>query len=519
MRDPSLESGGGVRHADRGLLYATVSFTGASVMILELLGTRVIGPFYGASLYVWTSLISVAMIALAIGYGVGGFLADRVPRFRIAHAIALSALLVALIPPATTPILEATNALGLRGGAFTSALLLFLLPLIFLGMVGPLVIQRSTESLETVGIASGAVYAISTCGSVAGTLLFGFFLLPVVGSRTILYGLSAALFSVAIVLVVLDRRRGRKNSPHPFVFAGLLGLFATGFLGSRSGPPLQRVLYESESLYGRVRVIDDEEHSIRWLLSDSSTIGAKRIPSGHPIFAYLRVLRAVPDLRPEGTDALLIGLGGGFLSSDLERRGIVTDCIEIDPAVARAARKYFRFEPTGRLIVGDGRYEVRRLDRKYDFIFHDCFTGGSVPAHMLSLEMMEELRSLLREGGILALNFYGFARAENARAASSVAKTIAAVFPQVQVVTSIRGCELCDVIFLASDAPFDLASVGSAGDGYPPGWLADHAVDLSEGGGFVITDDFNPLENMQTKKAEAYRATLVERVGLEMLGT
>ena len=73
--------------AGKPLCYLTVAVSGAAVMILELLGTRIIGPFYGVSLYVWSSLIAVTLIALALGYCLGGYLADRAPRVRLAHVL------------------------------------------------------------------------------------------------------------------------------------------------------------------------------------------------------------------------------------------------------------------------------------------------------------------------------------------------------------------------------------------------------------------------------------------------
>jgi hypothetical protein len=127
----------GLARGDRVVLYATVSITGAAVMMLELLGTRIIGPFYGVSLFVWSSLISVTLIALALGYYLGGITADKSCRVRLSHLILLAAFAVAMIPPMAGAVLAATNSLGLRGGAFTSALALFTVPLTLLGMVSP----------------------------------------------------------------------------------------------------------------------------------------------------------------------------------------------------------------------------------------------------------------------------------------------------------------------------------------------------------------------------------------------
>ena len=145
-------------------------------MVIELLGTRLIAPFYGASLYVWSSLIAVTMIALAVGYFVGGHWADRSQRTGLSLIIALAGLFTLLIPWLTRPVLLMTDPLGLRGGAFTSALLLFSPSLTLLGMVGPFAIKLATSKLDGVGSSSGTIYAVSTVGSVIGTLLLGFFL-------------------------------------------------------------------------------------------------------------------------------------------------------------------------------------------------------------------------------------------------------------------------------------------------------------------------------------------------------
>ncbi|NOR79524.1 MAG: SAM-dependent methyltransferase, partial [Methyloprofundus sp.] len=184
----------------------TVFITGASVMVIELLGTRMIAPFYGASIYVWSSLISVTMIALAMGYFIGGRWADSSKRVGLSLIIALAALMTLLIPWVTRPILLATDSLGLRAGAFTSALLLFTPSLTFLGMVSPFAIKLTTKGLDGVGTSSGSIYAVSTVGSVIGTLLLGFFLFPAVGSREILIGVALSLMILAMGVTYYERK-------------------------------------------------------------------------------------------------------------------------------------------------------------------------------------------------------------------------------------------------------------------------------------------------------------------------
>ena len=488
---------------DRLLLYGTVTISGAAVMMLELLGTRIIGPFYGVSLYVWSSLISVALIALALGYYLGGLVADRKTRFRLSHAIALAGLTTAAIPFVCRPVLLWTNDLGLRAGAFTSALLLFALPLTCLGMVGPQVIELAARRAG-VGRAAGSVFAVSTVGSVVGTLLLGFFLLPALGSRVILAGVSAALILLALVVAWYERRWG----------AAAAAALATGALLWLQAAPKPteygdyRLVHQTESHYGWVRVIDDRARRVRWMLSDASVISALRLDTRGPVLSYQKIIAALPSLHPEGRDALLIGLGGGYIAMAFAAQGIATDALELDPAVADAAQQYFLYEPSGALHVGDARYEIRRLNRQYDFIVHDCFTGGSVPSHLLSVEMLNDLDRLLKDDGVLALNFVGFTEGPAAEAVAAVYHTLGAIYPHRLALVSLPGEAFNDFVFLASRRPIALHAAAD--------WLAAHEHPMPTAGE-LITDDFNPLERLQVAKAERYRALLLERMGPMLL--
>ncbi len=504
---------------DRLVLYATVMSTGAAVMVLELLGTRIIAPFYGASLYVWSSLIAVTLIALALGYYLGGWCADHAPRVRLAYLLVAAALTTLAIPLASGPVLMATDALGMRAGAFTSALALFGLPLTCLGMAGPYVIKLATRDLEGVGSSAGGVYAVSTVGSVLGTLALGFYLLPLVGTRRILDGTGIALLVFGIGLGFYQARGARGRW-----IAGPIAAVAGALLLAGSPAPSRMaegfvVRDEAESTYGWVRVVDDEHNGFRLLLSDASSLSAVRQPGGQTVLEYQQLLYVLPLFRPRAAverSALLIGLGGGHVATYMKSRGIVTDTIEIDPAVARAAVNWFGFRPTGRFVVGDARYEVRKLPARYDFIIHDCFTGGAEPFHLLSVEMLRELRAKLADDGLLALNFVGFARGPGAEAAASVARTLAEVFPQQRVFVTAPGAEFTDFVFLASTRPIEFTPQ----DDFERGVLA--GVSRFEqapprAGAIVITDDFNPLEHMQVRKAELYRELFMERVAPALL--
>ena len=504
----------------RAGLYLTVFLTGASVMVIELLGTRLIAPFYGASLYVWSSLISVTMIALAIGYFVGGHWADRAQRTGLSLIIALAALFTLLIPWATRPILLLTDPLGLRGGAFVSSLVLFFPSLTLFGMVCPFAIKLATSQLDDVGTSSGTIYAVSTLGSVVGTLLLGFFLFPWVGSRQILVSLGLLLFVLAVTVAVYEQKRfGKTIAVLPCTLLALAGVcLLPKIVGAGHVDPGGRfnVLSERESLYGYVRVIEERSRDLRFLTADASMIGAANISDGVNRLTYQDIVALIPAIKPSIKKALLVGQGAGHMAMTLsDRYGIVTDTLEIDPAVAHAATTHFGFKPSGRAIVGDARYEIRHLTGPYDLIIHDCFTGGSEPAHLLTVETLQQLQGLLAPQGILALNFVAFGHGEGQQALASVSKTVAQVFSNQSLFISEPGEDFNDFIFLASSQPIDLAS--RALNAEQADWLNKRKFTLDASNGIVLTDNLNPLEHLQAHKSEHYRHLLVDWFGNDLL--
>lgn len=514
MTDNSTQSHG------KTWLYLIVFLTGASVMVIELLGTRLIAPFYGASLYVWSSLISVTMIALAVGYFVGGRWADRAQRTGLSLIIALAALFTLIIPWATRPVLLATDPLGLRGGAFVSALVLFFPSLTMLGMVGPFAIKLATSQLEGVGSSSGSVYAVSTLGSVVGTLLLGFFLFPWVGSRQILVSLGLLLFLLAVAVAVYEQKRfGKTIAVLPCTLLAIASLCLLPKIVGAGHADLKghfSVLSERESLYGYVRVIEDSGRDLRFLTADASMIGAANISDGANRLTYQDIVALIPALKPSIKKALLIGQGAGHMAMTLrDRYGIVTDTLEIDPAVAEAATNYFGFKPNGKAIVGDARYEIRHLAEAYDLIIHDCFTGGSEPAHLLTVETLKQLQGLLAPQGILALNFVAFGQGEGQQALASVSKTVAQVFAHQSLFVSEPGEDFNDYIFLAGGQPIDLTSPTLNAE--QTDWLNKRKFTVVASNGIVLTDNLNPLEHLQTRKSEHYRHVLVDWFGNGLL--
>ena len=192
-------------------------------------------------------------------------------------------------------------------------------------------------------------------------------------------------------------------------------------------------------------------------MKDGSMIGAASLSKGQTLLAYQEIVNLIPALAPSMKHGLIVGLGAGHMANMLYKNyQLTTDTLEIDPAVAEAAVDFFNYQPTGHAIVGDARYEIRHLKGPYDLIIHDCFTGGSEPAHLLTVETLQQLRSLMTDEGILALNFVSFLQDGKNKALASVARTISKVFPHYSVFISEPGEDFNDFIFLASKDPINL---------------------------------------------------------------
>lgn len=159
-------------------LYLAVFIAGAATLMIEILGTRVLAPFYGATVYVWSSLLSVAMAFLALGYIWGGKLADKKPKWSlVSWSLFLAAIFVLLIMKIDAFILIKTQFLGFKFGPLTAAVILFSLPLFFLGTISPLAVKLQVKELSILGTSAGNLYAIATIGSLAGALVSGFYLI------------------------------------------------------------------------------------------------------------------------------------------------------------------------------------------------------------------------------------------------------------------------------------------------------------------------------------------------------
>ncbi len=420
-------------------LFITNFFTGALIMIVELLGTRFIAPSFGASLYIWTALITVTLIALSAGYATGGHLADKRPSPNILYGIIFASglcLLVVLL--IRNPILHGATTLGSRLGALTAATVLFGPPLFLLGMVSPFSVKLCTKKLSKLGDIVGWLYATSTFGSFVGTLSAGFLLLPHFNNITVLVFCAAALSLLASIYFFFFRKKIMPAAvTAAVIILATLVAYRSSVLPSGTeffqGEEKQwETVYQTNSFYGRIRIIDFPEEKKRVLLNDGLTQGRYNYGTKKPAVSFPYVLTdLLLEQKKDPENALVLGLGAGFVPKLLREKfpDMEITAVEINPVMVEVADNYFDLIPHDdnskfHIYMGDARYWVQKCSETFDYIVLDTFLGDNTPSHLLSYEMFRDLRTILADDGALAINIFGSLKSEQSKLIQAVVKTM-----------------------------------------------------------------------------------------------
>jgi spermidine synthase len=505
---------------ERNFLRVCLFATGACTLVLEIIGTRLISPYYGSSLYSWSALITVTLISLAGGYHWGGRLADRTPALTLAaRLLAGGALSVAAAPILRVPALQAAEPLGVQIGALVSALVLVAPALILLSAIGPLAVRLVAESVDKVGRSTGEIYGISTAGSVLGAVLAGFVLIPNLGLSQILYGIAILLLLLSTWAHHLSQERLPLSQPAIAAAVALYGFWPRPV-------PATNILRNEESAYGQVKIMDFA--GTRYLLVNGTTQAMAVLPDLHSDSQYAHVMELAALVRPGAKRGLMIGLGAGLMSGALEKEyGLTMDSVELDPAMERAARDYFGFAPKGRVFIEDGRRfldDARRPEasERYDLIFLDAFGSESPPFHMFTRESFESLRKRLTPDGIVAINLVSAMSGRSSKAWHSTHRTLAAVFPEVAVYQASKPLEdLGNVVFFAGSGR--LPRPGRRAWKARPAirehldYALEHPLAPDSAFGVLLTDDFAPMEALLAETSTRWRRQLQRKVGEIML--
>ena len=196
-------------------LVAVLVFTGGfSVMAIELLGGRIMAPYFGSSIHVWGSIITVFMLALSLGYLGGGWFSLRSPSLTRFGCLFLAAGITVLpLLLLNQPMMEWVfqRIEDPRYGSLVAAVVLFFLPTVALGMVSPYSVRLLVQHMHHTGHVAGNLYFVSTLGSAIGTLMTSFYLVLWFEVSTIVMAVTAALFAAGALAIAGDRVLGART--------------------------------------------------------------------------------------------------------------------------------------------------------------------------------------------------------------------------------------------------------------------------------------------------------------------
>jgi spermidine synthase len=457
------------------IVYASAFVTGAIVMSFEILGSRYLNPYFGSGIYTWASLISTVLAALCIGYFLGGWLADRRPSMTVLGAtVIIGSCYLLFLPLFSSAVLDRLLSAidDVRTGSLVSSFVILFFPVMFLGMYSPFAIRLLLRSPHRSGVVSGTVYGISTLGSIVGTLGTTFYLIPLIGTRSITISLGVAGVIAGLALIAAHRWLARGRSPA----IALLVVAALGAAAANiTAPAVADELIDAETRAamlkredGRIARIETEHNDIYITkrrhelimsfqlkgLDYTESVANLSDPDDLPV-RYTQIMTVATVYPTEPKRILMIGLGGGSISTYLGRfmPEVTIDTIEVDSGVTAAAKTYFGIRETARVryLDGDGRVFLNRNKQPYDLILVDAYHGGFVPFHLLTKEFYTLVKERLAQGGAAAFNVH-----DGSKLYASTIHTLRQVFASVDLYTTRRGEVIA--VATASAAP-DKASL------------------------------------------------------------
>ncbi|MCE9519684.1 MAG: fused MFS/spermidine synthase, partial [Verrucomicrobia bacterium] len=494
----------------RVLLGLICFIAGAAIMVIEISANRLLAPNFGNSLYTWTALIGVILVAFSVGGYLGGVLADKMKRMDLlGWLLSGAAVLTMLIPFLNSMLAESLKDSGLISGPVIISLFLFALPGILLGAVSPASVRFYSLAGhdEHVGRAAGTISMLGSLGSFVGTFLSGFVLLSTFGVKTIFLGAGAILLLLALLAFWLARK-----SPRSQVAPLLVGLLAAASALPAEAVTDKAIKYHAQSFYHQIEVLQHDTPT-GWdrRLKLDSTLEGGMMENGDLILDYQRFWQlAQLNDNLKIKRALFIGAGAFGMPEQVARIGVdvSVDVVEIDPAVIEVGRKFFKLDEfrNVRAHADDARRFLQRGSEKYDLVFGDAYNGvRHIPAHLITREFFTQVKSRLSDDGVFLMNVISAVEGERAALLGHTLATLRAVFPHVEVFAESVRHESQNVILLASvkswkpwlEDRFYAANswqVRLTGARVPPAYLPVPRQ--------VLTDDWNPIDAVIARQLE-----------------
>ncbi len=489
----------------KSFILITAFLSGMSIMAMEISSSRLLAPYFGASIFVWTNIIGIVMLALSVGYYFGGRIADKYPKINILLSmIFFSGIIFFTIPFIVNQIasMVTARALILESGSFVIfigsflvTLLLFGVPLTILGMTSPFLIKIYSLKNKNIGETSGNIFAVSTLGSLVGTFTPTLILIPTIGTK-------ATIITFAIIQI----------------FWGSLGFFNKKtfiLLTAVAMAPLfvaqaaffnfsDRAYFSDESAYQYIEVL---KYGNDHYLSYNEGLGIQSYYNPDKYFSgmYYDYYSLLPHLYENDTNVLIIGLAGGTIARQLDYyhgNKVSITGVEIDKKITDIAKNMFELNDQKIKIVNqDGRIFIRETNEKFDIIIVDAYSNEMyIPWTLVTQEFWKEISSRLTDDGVVAINVNS--PSDNSSLISTIKNTLASVYNYNFIMGPLSDNSSNYLLFSSNsntssekfnlvDIHPDLKNIASELDDIREYTYSDSIK--------VFTDDWSPVEFMTDK--------------------
>lgn len=390
---------------------------GACVMAAEIVSAKLLAPFYGSSLYVWSSILAITLGGLALGYFYGGVLSTKTePAKRLRQLLYLAVLFMVFMPFISYYIIPRISYLSMGLAIVLSALILVMPPLFFLGSTSPLFIKLQTASVEESGKVGGTVYAVSTVGGIIASFLCGFYLIPELGLRI-------TILSFAVVLALSTFFILRKID-------ALVFMIPLAFFFQFKSPEFKNNLTSLFHEYGilgecEVNTFNNKDGKVIRQLSINKIIQTEmEVETGKSLSDYLKQLDTLIPIHTNGK-ALVLGLGGGLSANLLCDKGYQVEAVELDERVIFCAKEFFNLNTSVTTIDDDARHFINSNKKKYDIILIDVFKAEEQPSHVLTQESLALLKNnLVNDSSEIWINWHGYITGDIAKGTTILMNTL-----------------------------------------------------------------------------------------------
>ncbi len=398
-------------------LYIITSFLiGFIILSVEIITAKMLSPLFGTGLFVWTSSITVTMMALSLGYFLGGKISKKNTDVSMIYYYLIAAAFFLLLSTSMYRRFDVLyQILPLWMGTMFATTVMIFLPLTILGLMSPILLKKSTEDeqLHHVGWKSSLLSLAGSLGSLFGAVLSGFILLEYFSYKQIMWLNAFLLINLSSCYFIIFRRQ--------YVFL-ILMMIALYFF-----PQLKLVKKENNNVaietiglkdgaYGEVKVVKvlDKEKDTwsQMMLLDGMPQGIMDLNTQQSSTPYHHVIKNIIEQEKScQTRVLFVGIGAGLIPKMIENEACYQlRLVDINPDTSKFAKEYFSLKSP--IVISDGRKYIQQLKEKQDVVVMDIFSGESIPSHMLTSEFIEETKEKMNENGILIFNVIGHPQGE-----------------------------------------------------------------------------------------------------------